>query len=66
MTPRPDRERDQLRADMAPRGPDHWRQVHLAGDRNPPIFLPDRRVRRGIGTATRVFERGRKEQVIYE
>jgi|GEM_PF-3191047 hypothetical protein len=52
MTPRPDREREQLRADLAPRDPDHWRQVHLAGDRNPPIFLPDRRVRRSVGTAT--------------
>jgi len=44
----------------------HWRKVHLAGDRNPPIFLPDRRVRRSIGTATTIRERGRKEQVTYE
>lgn len=44
----------------------YWRQVHLAGDRNPPIFLPDRRVRRSVGTATLFRERGRKEAVTYE
>lgn len=44
----------------------HWRAVHMAGDKSPPIYLPDRRVRRSIGTATRFFERGRKEDVVYE
>ena len=44
----------------------HWREVHLRGDKNPPIYLSDRRVRRSIGTATRFFERGRKEDVTYE
>lgn len=44
----------------------YWGAPHLRGDRNPPIDLPDRRVRRSIGTATRIMERGRKEQVVYE
>jgi hypothetical protein len=44
----------------------HWRAVHMAGDKSPPIYLTDRRVRRSVGTATRVVERGRKDVVTYE
>jgi hypothetical protein len=44
----------------------HWRRVHLAGDKSPPIDLPDRRVRRSIGTATMCRRSGKDAGVIYE
>ena len=44
----------------------YWGALHIASDRNPPIFLPDRRVRRSVGTAISIRERGRKEQATYE
>lgn len=44
----------------------YWGAIHMAGDRARPIFLPDRRVRRSVGTATLFRERGRKEAVTYE
>ena len=44
----------------------YWGALHIASDRNPPIFLPDRRIRRSIGTATSIREKGRKEAATYE
>lgn len=44
----------------------YWGALHIASDRARPIFLPDRRVRRSVGTSTLFRERGRKEQVTYE
>ena len=44
----------------------YWGALHIASDRARPIFLPDRRVRRSVGTATLFRERGRKEAVTYE
>lgn len=40
----------------------YWNALHLRGDRNPPIFLPDRRVRRSVGTATVWRSKGREAQ----
>lgn len=33
------------------KGPLYWRGVHMAGDKSPPVCLPDTRPRRSIGTA---------------
>ncbi|WP_164975621.1 hypothetical protein [Sphingobium fluviale] len=44
----------------------YWRNVHLKGDRSPPINLPDRRVRRSVGTATMVRSYGKDAGAIYE
>ncbi|WP_164975652.1 hypothetical protein [Sphingobium fluviale] len=44
----------------------YWRNVHLKGDKSPPINLPDRRVRRSIGTATMLRRSGKDAGVIYE
>jgi len=43
----------------------YWGALHIAGDRNPPIFLPDRRVRRSVGTATSIRKSG-KAAAVYE
>lgn len=44
---------------------ERWGRIHIAGDRNPPIFLPDRRIRRSVGTATSIRKSG-KEAAVYE
>lgn len=44
----------------------YWRNVHLKGDKARPINLPDRRVRRSIGTATMLRRSGKDAEVIYE
>lgn len=43
-----------------------WASVHLRGDRNPAIALTDRRVRRGVGTATTVRGFGKGGGLVYE
>jgi len=43
-----------------------WASVHLRGDRNPAIALTDRRVRRGVGTATTVRTAGKGGGLVYE
>lgn len=43
-----------------------WASVHLRGDRNPEIALTDRRVRRGVGTATTVRTVGKGGGLVYE
>lgn len=48
------------------KGAAYWGQLHIRGDRSKPIWLPDRRVRRSVGTATSFRQFGRKEQVTYE
>jgi len=45
---------------------DYWGRLHIASDRNPPIFLLDRRVRRSVGTATCWRDKGSKGSAIYE
>ena len=44
----------------------HWRRVHLAGDKSPPIDLPDRRRRRSTGVSMMFYRRGKDAGVIYE
>lgn len=44
----------------------YWRNVHLKGDKARPINLPDRRVRRSIGTATMCRRSGKNEGLTYE
>ena len=43
-----------------------WASVHLRGDRNPAIALTDRRVRRGVGTATTVRTAGKGDAHVWE
>jgi len=43
-----------------------WASVHLRGDRNPEIALTDRRVRRGVGTATTVRRIGKGDAHVWE
>jgi len=43
-----------------------WASVHLRGDRNPAIALTDRRVRRGVGTATTVRAFGKGGGYVWE
>ena len=44
----------------------HWRRVHLAGDKFPPIDLPDRRRCRSVGVLMMFYRRGKDAGVIYE
>lgn len=43
-----------------------WASGHLRGDRNPAIALTDRRVRRGVGTATTVRTAGKGDAHVWE
>lgn len=53
---------------MSPRQSERerWGRIHLQGDRNPPIFLSDRRKRQPSGTSISFWQRGRKESAVYE
>lgn len=44
----------------------YWNALHVRSDKSQPIALPDRRVRRSIGTATTVRRIGKGDAHVWE
>lgn len=44
----------------------YWNALHVRSDKSAPIVLPDRRVRRSIGTATTVRAFGKGGGYVWE